>query len=93
MKLIEWQIDESEEQRGISAISLVEHPAIESNWKTFSKVKEQIEFAAQDKERQIVMGAALIPKKQIIRVDDKGEGVLHRGREQIKRRNVIYSRK
>ena len=73
MKLIEWQIDESEEQRGISAISLVEHPAIESNWKTFSKVKEQIEFAAQDKERQIVMGAALIPKKQIIRVDDKGE--------------------
>lgn len=72
-KLIEWKIDESEEQRGISAISLVEHPAIESNWQTFSKVKEQIEFAAQDKDRQIVMGAALIPRKQIIRVDEKGE--------------------
>lgn len=71
-KLIEWQINEDDEQRGVTAISLVEHPAIESDWMTFSSEEKQLKFAAQDKERQIVMGAALIPKKQILRVDAEG---------------------
>jgi hypothetical protein len=72
MKYIEWTIDEEAEQRGISAISLVEHPAIESDWVTLSKQEKPLKFAAQDNERQIVMGAALIPRKQILRVDDEG---------------------
>ena len=60
------------ELEGIQAISLVEAPAIDENWVTLS---EQLLFKAQDQERRIVMGPALIPDKPIYR--RKGEEEFH----------------
>lgn len=60
-----------EETDLISAISLVESPAIESDWIAFDK--EQIMFASVDSERKMLIGAILIPEKRILRVDGEGQ--------------------
>lgn len=67
-QIIELLIDEDAEQFGVDAISLVEHPAIESNWVAFNK---EVKLAAIDEEKRILMGAALIPNKQIYRFDQE----------------------
>ena len=72
-KIVELIIDEENEenQDGVFAISLVEQPAIESDFIALSKQEKQVEvqFATQDKEKQVLTGAVLIPNKQILRVD------------------------
>jgi hypothetical protein len=54
----------------VFAISLVEKPAIESNFVFFDK--EVIKFASVNNEQRLVMGPILIPDKFILRVDGKG---------------------
>ena len=56
---------------GCFAISLVEEPAIESNFVFFDK--EKIQFAAINEEKRLVMGAILIPDKKILRIDGEGK--------------------
>jgi hypothetical protein len=60
-----------EETDLISAISLVESPAIESDWIAFDK--EQVMFASIDSEKKMLIGAILIPDKRILRVDGEGQ--------------------
>ena len=72
MNIIEWKIDETKDVRGISAISIVEHPAIEMDFMTFSK-DVKMQFKENPTERQVMTGPALIPGKQIYRVKDNGE--------------------
>ena len=55
----------------VFAISLVEEPAIESNFVFFEK--EKVQFAALNDEKRLVMGAILIPDKKILRVDGAGK--------------------
>jgi hypothetical protein len=55
----------------VFAISLVEEPAIESNFVFFDK--EKVHFAAINDEKRLVMGAILIPNKQILRIDGEGK--------------------
>jgi hypothetical protein len=55
----------------VFAISLVEEPAIESNFVFFDK--EKVQFAALSDEKRLVMGPILIPDKQILRVDGQGK--------------------
>ena len=71
-KVIELVLEETEGLNGINAISIVEHPAIEENFITLAKEYE-VEFKAQDEEKRILMGAALIPNKKIYRVNAKKE--------------------
>ena len=69
MKLYELKIqDETDE---IFAISLVESPAIESDFIYFGK--EEIHFASVDTEQRLLLGPILIPDKQILRVDGEGQ--------------------
>jgi len=72
-KIVELIIDEDnkENQDGVFAISLVEQPAIESDFIALSKEEKQVEvqFQMQDKEKQLLTGAVLIPNKQILRID------------------------
>ena len=72
-KIVELIIDENNEENkdGVFAISLVEQPAIESDFIALSKQEKNVEvlFKQQDKEKQILTGAVLIPNKQILRVD------------------------
>ena len=69
MKLFELIIDDLEDE--IFAISLVETPAIESNFVFFNK--EDVMFAKVEDEKRMVMGPVLIPDKKILRVDAQGQ--------------------
>jgi hypothetical protein len=83
---------EDEEIDGIHAISLVEEPAIESNFVFFDK--EKIHFAAVNDEKRLLMGPILIPDKQILRID--GEGMPYHvffKPETIKRLSEMYLEK
>jgi hypothetical protein len=66
MKIIELIISNDED--GIEAISLVDRPAIESNFITLAKEYE-MNLAEVDIEKKILMGPALIPNKMIFRKD------------------------
>ena len=72
-RIVELIIDDEnpENQDGVFAISLVEEPAIQSDFIALSKQEKKIEvaFATQNKEKQLLMGAVLIPNKQILRID------------------------
>ena len=68
MNIIELLLDEENEVSGIEAVSLVESPAIESDF--IALKSQEIKLAKVDDEKKILMGAALIPNKPIFR---KGE--------------------
>lgn len=68
LPLFELQINEDEDAI-VSAVSLVEDPAIESNFIAFSN--HQMNFKTND-ERQELIGAAMIPNMKIYRRDQNG---------------------
>jgi hypothetical protein len=68
-KVVKCVIDESG-RLGITAMGLVDIPAIEENWIALSK---QMQLASVNDERKMLYGPALIPDKQILRYDDQGE--------------------
>jgi hypothetical protein len=59
-------IFKKEETEGVFGISLVESPAMESNFIALSEQKE-IQLKAIDNEKRILLGAVLIPNKPIYR--------------------------
>ena len=66
MELIELIIND--DFKGVEAVSVVEHPAIELD---FLALKEQkMTFAEVDKERRVLLGPALVPDKPIYRRDE-----------------------
>jgi phage head maturation protease len=70
MEIIELLIDETKLETGINAVSIVESPAIEENFIALNK--HEVELKEVDAEKRILMGAALVPNKQIYRrVKDK----------------------
>lgn len=73
MKILELVIDDDAELFGIDAISLVEFPAIESDFVALKRHAQMTHFAKVDGDKRIVMGAALIPDKPIYRKDNEGE--------------------
>lgn len=52
----------------VSGIALVEQPAIESNFLSFTKQLAVVDFAAND-EKMELLGAAMIPDQMIYRID------------------------
>jgi len=64
-QIIELVIDEESDIAGIQAISIVDNPAIEENF--IALKAQEIKLAEVDKEKRILMGAALIPNKKIFR--------------------------
>jgi len=69
MKLYELKIQDDTDE--IFAISLVESPAIESDFIYFGK--EEIHFASVDTEQRLILGPILIADKPILRVDGEGQ--------------------
>jgi len=81
MKIVELKLEDGITGEGITAISLVKHPAIEQNWIAFSKDGETVakpnkEFAFKtiDADQRIVAGPAMIPEKLIYRKDPGPDG-------------------
>ena len=80
MKIVELKLDDAMTGEGITALSLVKHPAIEQNWIAFSKNGETVAkphkafaFKTIDEEQRIIAGPAMIPDKLIYRKDADGE--------------------
>jgi hypothetical protein len=71
MRIVELVIDEDDLDSGIEAVSVVESPAIEEFFVALKK--HELELKEIDKEKRILMGAALVPNKQIYRRNDKNE--------------------
>lgn len=90
MDLVELLIDENNLELTIDAVSLVEFPAMESNWVFMSK-DNKVSLAKVDEDKRLIIGAALIPDKHILRVDDKGEKFnIFFSKETIKRASELY---
>jgi len=70
MKIIELILDE-DEAIGVEAISVVENPAIESDFIALNN--QEIKLAEISKEKRLLMGALLIPKKPIYRRNGEDE--------------------
>ena len=68
-KIVELVIEDDSEALAIDAISLVNAPAIETDFVFFGKEKNNLTFAKIDEEKRMIISPALIPNKQIFRYD------------------------
>ena len=83
MKLYELLIDENDLLlSGVHALSIVENPAIQSDFIALGDQKP-ILLAEVNKDKQILMGAALIPDKPIYRKDGEEEYYVYFSKETI----------
>ena len=83
MKLYELLIDENDLLlSGVHAISIVENPAIQSDFIALGDQKPVL-LAEVNKDKQILMGAALIPDKPIYRKDGDEEYYVYFSKETI----------
>ena len=89
MRIIELLIDEDALFSGIEAISIVDKPAIEEN---FIALKEQtkVKLAEVDKEKRILMGAALVPNKNIYRTDGEDEYYIYFSEETVRKASELF---
>jgi len=88
LDLRELILDETDEEFGVEAISLVESPAIEEN---FVALKNQvIHFKTIDAEKRIVVGLALIPEKPIYRRDKDDEYYIFFSKETVRKTAELY---
>jgi hypothetical protein len=88
MNILELVIDEEAELYGIDAISLVEQPAIESDFIAMNS--QLLQFKTQDEEKRIVMGAALIPDKPIYRRNGEEEYYVYFSKKTVRRAMELY---
>ena len=89
MRIIELILDEGAIDAGVNAISIVEQPAIESDFIALSKDVE-VKFAEVDKEKRILMGAALIPNKTIFRRNGEDEFYVYFSQDTIRRASQLF---
>jgi len=88
MNILELIIDEEAELYGIDAISLVEHPAIESDWIAMNS--QAVQFKTQNEEKRLIMGAALIPDKPIYRKTGEEEYYVYFSKKTVRRAMELY---
>jgi len=88
MDIIELFIDESDEFSGIQAISVVENPAIEEDF--IALKNQEFKLAEVDKEKRILMGAALIPNKPIYRKNEDKEYYIYFSRKTVKKASELF---
>ena len=69
-RIVKCVIDENG-KLGLTAMGLVDVPAIEETWIAMSS--EKVKLSSVDKERRMLYGAALIPEKLILRIDKNNE--------------------
>ena len=87
MKIIELILDD-DEAIGVEAISVVENPAIESDFVALNK--QEIKLAEIDKEKRLLMGALLIPKKHIYRKSGEDEYYIFFSEKTVEKASQMY---
>ena len=88
MNLIELIIDEKDDLSGVDAISVVENPAIESNFVALKS--EEIKLAQVDTEKRILMGAVLIPEKPIFRKNGEDEYYIYFSKNTVNKASQLF---
>lgn len=88
---IELFIDETAENDGIEALSLVKFPATEENWVALNN--HRIEFKSIDDEKRIIIGLALVPDKLIYRRNGDYEYNIKFSKETVKKAGQLYLKK
>lgn len=89
MRIIELLIDEEELLSGIEAISIVDRPAIQENFIALSE-QPKVELAEVDKEKRILMGAALVPNKNIYRADGEDEYYIYFSEDTVRKASELF---
>lgn len=87
MKIIELVLDD-EQVMGIEAISVVENPAIEEDF--IALKNEEIKLAEVSNEKQILLGALLIPNKPIYRRKGDEEYYIYFSKSTVERASQLY---
>lgn len=89
MKIIEMTLNEDAETQGVYAISTVYSPAMEADWVALNK--QFVELKTIDEEKRLLLGAALIPDKQIYRNDKKnGEYYIYFSKDTIRKASQVF---
>ena len=89
MQIIELIIDETEEVSGIEAISIVSAPAINEGFIAL-KNEAQVRLAEVDKEKRLLIGAALIPDKTIYRKTGDEEFYIYFSKATVAKASQMY---
>jgi hypothetical protein len=71
IEVFELVID-TDDESGVTAIALVDHPAIDSNWMAFSQQTEY-KFNVKDEEKRIIEGYFMVADLLIPRIGENGE--------------------
>ncbi len=88
MKIIELILDEDQEETGVEAISIVESPAIESD---FIALKDQeMKLAKVSEDKKILIGALLIPNKPIYRKGEEGDYYIYFSKDTVQKASQLY---
>jgi len=90
MRIVELLLDESSLQAGIQAISVVESPAIEEDFVALKDEQPKIELKTIDKEKRILMGAALIPNKPIYRGSGEDEYYIYFSGDTVRKASELF---
>ena len=88
MRIIELILDKEDLDAGVEAISIVESPAIESDFVALKN--QEIKLAEVDKEKKILMGALLIPNKPIYRNGSEGEYYIFFSKDTIVKASQMF---
>ena len=88
MNLIELIIDDNEDMQGVDAISIVENPAIESDF--IALKSQEVKMAEVDKEKRILMGAVLIPEKPIYRRNGENEYYIYFSKDTVNKASQLF---
>lgn len=87
-EIIELLIDETKDEYGINAVSVVRDPAIEENFVALNK--HEVELKEVDTEKRILMGAALIPNKQIYRRNKDKEYYIYFSEDTVRKASELF---
>tara|TARA_R110000803_G_scaffold5333_2_gene17616 strand:+ start:522 stop:1124 length:603 start_codon:yes stop_codon:yes gene_type:complete len=90
MRIVELILDEEQEESGIEAISIVESPAIESDFVALKN--EEVKLAEVNKDKRILLGALLIPDKPIYRYSEEGEYYIFFSKDTVSKASQMYLR-
>ena len=87
-EIIELLIDDNKIESGINAVSVVESPAIEENFVALKK--HEVELKEVDAEKRILMGAALVPNKQIYRKNKDKEFYIYFSEDTVRKASELF---
>ena len=88
MNIVELVIDENDDVSGIEAISVVESPAIEEDF--IALKNQEYKLAEVDKEKRILMGAALVPNKPIYRKSGEDEYYIYFSKDTVRKASELF---